>query len=180
MEIDGCTRVTDILSWYQDLSKIPQDVLERKRDIGTAVHEAIEAHLYNEFYVVNDDMKGYMNSFLGWINSTNMAISMLEKRYFDYALKITGKIDCVMEIEGKLTIVDFKTSRKANLKIWKLQGGFYHMLCRNEYKDLGNRLIFLQLLPDGAVAREFNLEWTEELDSTCLSVLGAYRYFSEK
>lgn len=188
MEIDGCTRVTEILGWYQDLSKIPQDILERKCAIGTAVHDAIESHLKGDFYVSTDEMKGYMQSFLKWVVKSERAVGITEERFFDHELKITGQIDCMlessdgkemMENHSKLMIVDFKTSRTPNHKIWRLQGGFYHMLAAQQYR-LGDNFMFLQLLPDGQVAKEHLYTWDRELKKTCLSVLETYRYFTQK
>ncbi len=180
MEIDGCTRVTEILGWYQDLSKIPVDVLERKCKIGTAVHDAIEAHLKDEFYVMNDDMKNYLQSFLKWIHNNDKAIAVTEERFFDYELSITGKVDCIMEnTVEKLMIVDFKTSRKPNHKIWKLQGGFYHLLASKRF-GLGDEFMFLQLMPNGEEAKEYMYSWDEELHRTCLAILETYRYFTQK
>ena len=179
MEIDGCTRVTDILAWYQDLSKIPVEALERKAAIGTAVHEAIEAHLSGNFYVSTDDMKGYMQSFLKWINRMDYAVAATEERFFDYTLGITGKIDCITQEKDNLMLLDFKTSRKANPKIWRLQGGFYHILASQKYQ-LGDQFLFLQLMPDGTVAKEHLYTWDAELHRTCLAILETYRYFEKK
>lgn len=57
--------VTQILGQLTDLSMIPRDVLERKRQIGTWVHEAIELDLKNDLDEgsIGDDWRGYFN---GW------------------------------------------------------------------------------------------------------------------
>jgi ATP-dependent exoDNAse (exonuclease V) beta subunit len=44
-------------------------------------------------------------------------------------LKIAGRVDCIAELDGVLTIIDFKTARKAKKKEWIknyfMQGTFY-------------------------------------------------------
>ena len=177
MEINGCTRVSDILGWYQDLSKIPRDALERKADIGTRVHESIEAHLHDEFSVITEDIKGYMQSFMKWLNKANISVAVTERRFFDQELKLTGQIDCLFLQNGTLTLLDFKTSRKKNDKIWKLQGGFYYILARRENPDLNKLVKFLHLMPNGEIAKDYDYEIDAETINLCYSSLHLYRHF---
>jgi len=176
MDINGCRRVTDILGWFQDFENIPKFILEKKANIGTRVHESIENHLRNEFSVISDDIKGYMMSFIKWINETNIAVALTERRYFNHEIKLTGQIDCLYQRDGKLTILDFKTSSKPNHKIWKLQGAFYYILARQENPELNTEVTFLHLLPDGSMASEYYYDVSEVI-ATCYSILDVYQYF---
>lgn len=88
---------------------------------GTAVHKLAEDYLDNR----EDWKENHMPSN---IFSFQQIKSILDKRvnniwfqeaflYSDY-LKTAGQVDCIAEFDGKLSIIDFKTSRKPKRKEW--------------------------------------------------------------
>ncbi len=59
--------VTQILSMLTDMSMIPSEILERKRQIGTAVHAAIEIDLDPELELDADSIdESWAGYFAGW------------------------------------------------------------------------------------------------------------------
>jgi genome maintenance exonuclease 1 len=88
---------------------------------GTAVHKLAEDYLNNEPDWSKDAMPSNLFAF-------NQIKDILDYRvdnvwmqeqflYSDY-LETAGQVDCIAEYEGKLSIIDFKTSRKLKKKEW--------------------------------------------------------------
>ena len=93
----------------------------RAANRGTAVHSITERYINNEV----DYAKDFMPNIIG--NFTDLK-SILDERldniraqevplYSDH-LRVAGRVDCVGEFDGILSIVDFKTSRKLKKKEW--------------------------------------------------------------
>lgn len=87
---------------------------------GTLVHEMIEKYINNDDY-----KKGAMPYVLPSFYSVQ---SILDERigkvyaqevplYSDY-LGVAGRVDCIAEWDGKISIIDFKTSKKLKKREW--------------------------------------------------------------
>ena len=93
---------------------------------GTAVHAIIEDYInnkenYTEGYMPNvvenfKDVKGILDERIGKVYAQEVPL------YSDH-LGLAGRVDCVAEFDGVLSIVDFKTSRKLKKKEW-IEGYF--------------------------------------------------------
>ena len=82
---------------------------------GTAVHEIIEKYLDNN----PDYMGGYtpdivesFRSVRGVLDEKIGKIYGQELPLYSDHLRVAGRVDCVAEFDGKISIIDFKTSRK--------------------------------------------------------------------
>ncbi len=85
---------------------------KRAADRGTAIHEMAEKYLNNE----DGFTKGYdaqlvrgFNQLKFKLNNVNN-IRIQEAALYSDTLKIAGRVDCVGEYDGVLSIIDFKTS----------------------------------------------------------------------
>jgi hypothetical protein len=92
---------------------ISQSVLEAKRDLGTKVHMATEyydAGILNEG-TLDDELKPY---FEGWKRFSNdmqfKSVEMPEFKVYSSVHGYAGMIDRVGTINGKLAILDIKTT----------------------------------------------------------------------
>ena len=82
---------------------------------GTAVHAIVEDYLnnvenYKDKYALNiiDNflpLKGLLDTRIGKIYAQEVAL-------FSHHLGVAGRVDCVSEFDGKISIIDFKTSQK--------------------------------------------------------------------
>ena len=86
---------------------------------GTAVHEIIEKYLDNK----EDYRDGYtpdiIESFIALkpiLDGKLGRIFAQEAPLYSNHLGVAGRVDCVAEFDGKLSIIDFKTSRKPKRK----------------------------------------------------------------
>lgn len=93
---------------------------------GTAVHSIIEDYInnkedYSEGYMPNvienfKDVKGILDERIGKVYAQEVPL-------YSEHLELAGRVDCVAEFDGVLSIVDFKTSRKLKKKEW-IEGYF--------------------------------------------------------
>ena len=99
---------------------------------GTAVHKLAEDYLNND----PDWAKGAMPSNVFAFNQIKPILDnhvnniwQQEIPLYSDNLKIAGRVDCIAELDGVLTIIDFKTARKTKKKEWIknyfMQGTFY-------------------------------------------------------
>jgi hypothetical protein len=88
---------------------------------GTNVHQMCEDYLNNKEYITNKtmpvdkEMFGTLKPILDErINNIHTQEATL---YSDY-LGVAGRVDCIAEFDGRLSVIDFKTSRKLKKKEW--------------------------------------------------------------
>ena len=111
-----------IKAWRARVGEEEANKISQRASIrGTAVHAIIEKYLNNE----EDFREGYMPHI---IQSFNDVRPHFDQRigtvygqeiplYSDH-LGVAGRVDCVAEFDGKLSIIDFKTSLKPKKKEW--------------------------------------------------------------
>ena len=72
--------------------------------------------------------------------------------YSDY-LRLEGRVDCIAEYEGKLSIIDFKTARKekepAHVEHYFMQAAAYAIMFEERTGVPINRLVLLIAVEDG-------------------------------
>ncbi|KAI3591622.1 hypothetical protein D9X30_3447 [Cupriavidus sp. U2] len=103
--------VTQILAPLNDLSFIKPDVLQFKRDLGTAVHKATELYDLGELdeSTVSPLVQPYLD---GWIRlraELPFEILGMEERVFHPAHRYAGTYDRLVMLDGKRCIFDLKT-----------------------------------------------------------------------
>jgi len=96
-------------------------ISHRAASRGTAVHSIIEDYInnkedYSKKYMPNvvqdfKRVKDILDSRIGEVYAQEVPL------YSDY-FKIAGRVDCIAEFDGILSVIDFKTSRKTKKKEW--------------------------------------------------------------
>ena len=99
-------------------------------------------------------------------------VRLLEKALYSHKLKVAGTVDCVAEIDGKLAIIDFKTSRrpkkKEHIDDYFMQGCFYFWAYYEITGEMPDQITILISVQDGTLL-EYTIKgkeiiyWTEEL-----------------
>jgi hypothetical protein len=86
--------------------------LVRTSDRGTAVHLMIERHLQNHptptIGCMRDHIQSYKSVRMFLSNIDNILLQ--EGALYSDILKLAGRVDCIAEYCGQLSIIDFKTS----------------------------------------------------------------------
>ena len=88
---------------------------------GTKVHQICEDYLNNKSDYLYGQMPANVFTFkqIQPILDTYIDnIQYLEAPLYSDFLKTAGRVDCIAEFDGKLSIIDFKTSRKPKKKEW--------------------------------------------------------------
>lgn len=122
-----------ILAWRKRVGEeVANKISTQAATRGTAVHELAENYLNNK----EDWSKGAMPANLF---SFNQIKPILDKRVnnvwaqevplYSDKFMIAGRVDCIAEFDGELTIIDFKTARKPKKEEWVqnyfIQASFY-------------------------------------------------------
>lgn len=166
--------------WGYPMQKIDQDVLKRKADLGSNVHQAISDHTKNEFYIVSDKEQGYLDSYLKWESSVKLECHKTEQRLYCEPLKLTGCIDMIGKTYGRSAfhIIDFKCTVSQDKLKWPIQAAFYHFLAESNGIHLDRKCLFVQLDPDGEMPKVYEYEITKELTSTAMSLYNIYLHLT--
>jgi hypothetical protein len=176
---EGYTRVTEILSQWDKYSFIPQEILERKKTIGTTVHQAIIDHNSGLPIVLTDDEGGkYFQSYLLWHRIEKFEIVKDSQRYYSDNLMITGEIDALVKYQGRneLILVDWKTSASTDALAWEMQAMFYmHLLRINGVENLAPYAFFVKLDKDANLPKLFRYDYSEAVMDDCYAAVKTYR-----
>ena len=153
--IDGVwfPRVTSIISikakpalyrFYADLENYAEGERIKKlsADEGTRVHEAAEAILTGREPVVDSDISPAIKAFEKFIEERNIQVDpeWVERRVVNYSDRYAGTVDAVALIDGKLGVLDLKTSQGI-YRDYNLQLGAYFPPLQEELRSLQTRWI---------------------------------------
>jgi len=122
---------------------------------GTAVHELAENYLNNEELKNQEVLPLFMftqlKSELDNINN----IVMQEGGLYSDKWGIAGRVDCIADYDGKLTVIDFKTSTKEKKEAWIenyfIQCTAYCEMYEERYGQAIDQIAILIVCEDGTV-----------------------------
>lgn len=193
MKIEGCDRVSDILSMMPKwepvkggfsfpLKEINPVVLQEKCELGEAVHKAIEEDFRSGFFPLTGLEKQYFESFKKWKIEMNPSWVDGEKRYFDRNLGITGQMDLIarMGINDDPMLIDYKTSYMEDRDKWPLQAALYYLILKTNGIQVRDVVVFLRLKKDGEFPAIHRYEMTKELLNVAISAVNLFKYLTRK
>ena len=98
----------------KEANKITRQATSR----GTSIHKLVEYHLENNLLkeqegektlsILNKEMYFNLKGLLSKIDN----IRCLEQNLYSDHLRLAGQVDCIAEYDGRLSVIDFKTSNK--------------------------------------------------------------------
>jgi len=116
-----------------DAKRAHRQKKESAADLGTMIHAWIEQYIKAEMNIkgfkkpedpTNEKMQSAVLAFFDWRNKHKVTFTHSEQKVYSRMAQVAGTIDAVGTIDGKLAIIDFKTSNG----IWPemtLQVSFY-------------------------------------------------------
>lgn len=153
--------VSQIISWalHEDLSSIPEDLLRRATEWGTAVHKNTQLNDWG-MLDLGDLPEVMVKSIQAWDDFVkDYDIIEIEKMY--YADGYCGTIDRVLEKDGKIYIVDIKTSSTLRRKVGLQLSAYANLYGHNNnvaWDDM--TLLAVQINQHGEVkVKEYNNEY---------------------
>jgi genome maintenance exonuclease 1 len=145
-------------------------VARKASNRGTSVHHMCEDYINNDF-----DEEKHKKKFLPYVLFNQLRESVLQKIDNIYAqecglysdkYKVAGRVDCIAEYDGKLSIIDFKTSSKERSDEWNesyyIQASAYAEMFEERTGIAINQICILVVTEDGIV-QEFVKNKTEYL-----------------
>jgi hypothetical protein len=177
------TRVTRAIGTNNGYDHIPLSRLERAADRGRRAHKLCELFACGELIAdVDEDCKGFFESFKRWFSQNVAVVLDTEKRFYDDAICLTGQVDLIVRLNHSQVryIIDIKTASRPN-KNWALQTAAYHaLLRRNEGFELGidvAKRACLLLDREGGEAQLIKYDNTRYEESVFLEALGVHWFF---
>ena len=122
VDLPSITTVLSILSrdsimkWRRRVGAAEANrISHRASTRGTAVHAIIEKYINNEENFIDGYTPDIISSFLDLqpiLDSRIGRVYAQEAPLYSNHLGVAGRVDCVAEFDGELSIIDFKTSMK--------------------------------------------------------------------
>ena len=115
-------KINSINQWKKRIGEEKANRITKKAlSTGSVVHQMVEDYINNSFDLKAGHDYISMDMFSPLMNILNDRVDNIHAQevclWSDY-LKTAGRVDCVAEYNGKLSIIDFKTSRKLKKKEW--------------------------------------------------------------
>ncbi len=128
INLPSITTVLSILSrdsiaaWRKRVGEAEANrISHRASTRGTSVHEIIEKYIdndpnYKDGYT--PDIIASLNDVKPILDKSIGKVYAQEAPLYSNHLGVAGRVDCIAEFDGKLSIIDFKTSMKPKKKDW--------------------------------------------------------------
>jgi len=160
-----------LVEWRKRVGdKVANHVMHKAAARGTSVHHMCEDYLNNE------NIDHHQKNFLPWCLFTQLQkvltnidnIHAQEAGLYSDKYKVAGRVDCIAEYNGVLSIIDFKTSTKERNDEWNEN---YYIQCSAYAEMYGERtgteieqIVILCVTEDGTV-QEFVKKKYDYLDA---------------
>ena len=131
---------------------------------GTAVHHMCEDYLNNFPTEWPDKWREHEKKFLPFCLFKQLENKVLQKidnirsqecALFSNKYRVAGRVDCIAEYDGKLSIIDFKTSTKERNDEWNenyyIQASAYAEMFEEQTGTPIEQIVILVVTEDGAV-----------------------------
>ena len=142
--------------WRESVGNdVANNIMRSAAKRGTAVHQLVEDYLNNSELSKQDVLPlalfTILKSELDDINN----IVLQEGGLYSDKWGIAGRVDCIAEYKGKLSVIDFKTSTKEKKEEWVenyfIQGSAYCEMYEERFNQEINQVVILIVTEDGAV-----------------------------
>jgi hypothetical protein len=119
--------------FWKSAKQIGQDAA----DIGTMAHGWIEAHLNGKEITMDTfplPAQNCINGYLAWEKDHKVKVIKTEQTFYHCVLDYAGTADAILEIDGELTMVDWKTSN-AVYSNYVIQDWLYALADESQHGD---------------------------------------------
>ncbi len=154
VEIPSVTRLMEPLSRHE-YERVSEWTLRKAAERGTAVHNAIENYIKFGLDDTDPEYKGYMDSFHEWWAMSDPEVIGSEMRVYHKTLRYAGTIDLVAKIDGKVTLIDYKTTSRLMDKNLRVQLEAYAQALKSHGIEV-ERKMALHLKSEGWRAPEYD------------------------
>lgn len=139
---------------YEEANRISRIASSR----GTSLHKIAENYLDNkeDFYEkAMPNAIALFNSLRPILDKSISKVYTQETPLFSHKYKLAGRVDCIAECAGSLSVIDFKTSRKVKKREWIqdyfLQTAAYSFMVEEMYEERVKQVVIFICVDDNPV-----------------------------
>ena len=145
-----------IVRWRESVGNdVANQIMRSAAKRGTAVHQLVEDYLNNIELSKQDVLPVALFSILKPELDNINNIRIQEGGLYSDRLGVAGRVDCIAEYKGKLSVIDFKTSTKEKKEEWVenyfIQGSAYCEMYEERFSQAIEQVVILIVTEDGAV-----------------------------
>ena len=145
-----------INKWRKSVGNdVANNIMRTAAKRGTAVHQLVEDYLNNKELSKQDVLPLALFTILKPELDDINNIVIQEGGLYSDKWGIAGRVDCIAEYQGKLSVIDFKTSTKEKKEEWVenyfIQGSAYCEMYEERFNQEINQVVILIVTEDGAV-----------------------------
>ena len=169
-----------IVKWRESVGNdVANQIMRQAASRGTAVHNLVENYLNNEELSRQDVLPTALFTLLkpelDNINNIRIQEGGLYSDYYGVA----GRVDCIADYKGVLSVIDFKTSTKEKKEEWIenyfIQGSAYCEMYEERFDQPIDRVVILIVTEDGGIQT-----FTKSKDDYLPLLKTAIKEFNEK
>ena len=149
----GAQSKQGILEWKKRVGEdVANHISNQAATRGTAVHNMVEDHLNN---INVDEVEKYKKQFLPRMMFNVLKpeltkinnIRLQEAAMYSSDYTVAGRVDCIGEYDGVLSVIDFKTSTKEKSEDWIenyfVQGSAYSQMYKEHFGEEVPQIVIL-------------------------------------
>jgi len=145
-----------IIKWRESVGNdVANQIMRSAAKRGTAVHTLVEDYLNNSELSKQDVLPVALFTLLKPELDNINNIRIQEGGLYSDDYGVAGRVDCIAEYKGKLSVIDFKTSTKEKKEEWVenyfIQGSAYCQMYEERYSQPIEQVVILIVTEDGAV-----------------------------
>ena len=149
----GAQSKQGILDWKKRVGEeVANHISRQAANRGTHVHNMVEVHLNNLDIDKNEKYKKqFLPRMMFNILKTELAkinnIRLQEAAMYSTDYTVAGRVDCIAEYDGVLSVIDFKTSTKEKSEDWIenyfIQGAAYSQMYKEHFGEEVTQVVIL-------------------------------------
>ena len=144
-----------IIKWRESVGNdVANQIMRTAAKRGTAVHQLVEDYLNNKELSKQDVLPLALFTILKPELDDINNIVIQEGGLYSDKWGIAGRVDCIAEYQGKLSVIDFKTSTKEKKEEWVenyfIQTSAYCEMFEEQYGKSIDQIVILIVTEEGA------------------------------
>ena len=148
-----------LIKWRKSVGEeVANHVMIQAANRGTAVHNMVEDYLNNiDLEQVDKYKKQFLPRMMFNVLKPELSkinnIRLQEAAMFSTDYTVAGRVDCIAEYDGVLSIIDFKTSTKEKQEDWIenyfIQGSAYAEMYKEHFGEEPTQVVILITTEEG-------------------------------
>ncbi len=120
---DVLPSVTQIMRPLSDTkyNGVSRKTLDQAAERGTIIHQAAQTWAEYGFMDCPPDLQGYFDGFLDWYRTADPKVAGTEVQLYHPLMLYAGTADLIAEIDGQLSLVDYKTTQTISDMLCRVQ-----------------------------------------------------------